>query len=179
MVVDTNTNANTNRPPSTRMGNNGNALMQSPLLLLNDMDMGDIPSSSRKTGDGVPITHDFPIPFGSSLILHDDERRGIRGRVVSRATQDISRSGNATTSSIPSVSSGATTAVESDSHFVMTIVCVVIISPCILAVVAQIVFTYQKRKKARIEQQLLAVSTNPTSRMLILSEILKNDCRVS
>jgi hypothetical protein len=71
-------------------------------------------------------------------------------------------------------------AVESpSSNFVVTIVCFLIIAPCFVALILQLMYTCHQRKRARRERQLLAVSTNPTSRMLILSEILKNDCRVS
>lgn len=59
------------------------------------------------------------------------------------------------------------------------IISFVFLIPCMLAACAQSVYCVKKRRQNRIEQQLLAVSTNPTSRMLVLSEFFKNDSRVS
>ncbi|KAL9191050.1 hypothetical protein ACHAXT_000756 [Thalassiosira profunda] len=59
----------------------------------------------------------------------------------------------------------------------LTVICFVILAPCLLAAVAQTVHCWRKRRRDRVERELLAVSTNPTSRMLVLSEIFKNDSR--
>jgi len=57
----------------------------------------------------------------------------------------------------------------------LTILCFVLFSPCLLAAVFQSVYCIKKRQRDRVERELEAVSTNPTSRMLVLSEIFKND----
>ena len=129
---------------------------------------------------------------------HDTRRMNSRGRflrgggspnvVSSRTiqevvpTQTITRGGNTnttfTTTTLSSSSSSPSIS-DSTSDLAITIFCFLIIAPCCLASIGQLIYTCHKRKRARMERQLLAVSTNPTSRMLILSEILKNDCRVS
>ena len=78
-----------------------------------------------------------------------------------------------------SLSAGMTSAHRQSDGFILSIVCFVILLPCMLAVCAQSVYCAKKRRQDRIDRQLLAVSTNPTSRMLVLSEIFKNDIRVS
>jgi hypothetical protein len=131
---------------------------------------------------------------------HDTRRMNSRGRflrgggspnvVSSRTTQEvvptqtISRGGNTnttftTTTTLSSSSTSPPSISGSTSDLAVTIFCFLIIAPCCLASIGQLIYTCHKRKRARMERQLLAVSTNPTSRMLILSEILKNDCRVS
>ncbi len=67
---------------------------------------------------------------------------------------------------------------ESDGVLVM-IMCYYILIPCVLAACAQSAYCAKKRRQDRIERLLLAVSTNTTLRMLVLSEIFKNDSRVS
>jgi hypothetical protein len=66
-----------------------------------------------------------------------------------------------------------------ESHIGLWIVIFLVLIPCMLAACAQSVYSVKKRRRDRIERQLLAVSTNPTSRMLVLREIFKNDSRVS
>jgi hypothetical protein len=62
-------------------------------------------------------------------------------------------------------------------NLLLTILCLMILSPCLLASVAQTIYCVKKRKADRVERQLQEVSENPTSRMLVLSEIFKNDSR--
>ena len=72
-----------------------------------------------------------------------------------------------------------TTPADWKSDLGFYIISFVFLIPCMLAACAQSVYCVKKRRQNRIEQQLLAVSTNPTSRMLVLSEFFKNDSRVS
>ncbi len=72
-----------------------------------------------------------------------------------------------------------TTPADLKSELGFYIICFIFLSPCLLACCAQSVYCVKKRRRDRIERQLLAVSTNPTSRMLVLSEIFKNNSRVS
>ncbi len=78
-----------------------------------------------------------------------------------------------------SLSTGMTSAYRQSDGLFLSIICFVILLPCMLAACAQSVYCVKKRRQDRIERQLLAVSTNPTSRMLVLIEIFKNDIRVS
>ncbi len=61
----------------------------------------------------------------------------------------------------------------------LTVVCFVVLIPCLLAACAQSIYCVKKSRQDRIERQVLAVSTNPASRMLVLNEIFKDDGRVS
>lgn len=157
-------------------------------LETNEIQNDDIISSGSSGADVSHHLHDILSPHSSI----GQRRGGIRGHMnidVSRATQNVvqpqpplSQGGNttATSTSPPPMSSTDTMVVESpSSNFVVSIVCFLIIAPCFIALILQLMYTCHQRKRARRERQLLAVSTNPTSRMLILSEILKNDCRVS
>lgn len=78
-----------------------------------------------------------------------------------------------------SLSTGMTSAYRQSDGLFLSIICFVILLPCMLAACAQSVYCVKKRRQDRIDRQLLAVSTNPTSRMLVLIEIFKNDIRVS
>jgi len=66
---------------------------------------------------------------------------------------------------------------DEDYWWRMPVICFIILAPCLLACVFQSIYSIKKRRKDRIERQLQAVSSNPTSRMLILKEIFKNDIR--
>jgi hypothetical protein len=189
MVIDA------NRPPSILSETNIYYYLQSPPLIRRELD--GIVASSR--GDEFQNPHYIADPqrrTSSSQGIH--RNRGIRGRrndiavgFAPRATQEEvmpsqpnSRGGNtnATFTTLPPPSNSNTMVVDSgsaSSDLVISILCFLIIAPCCLASIGQLIYTCHKRRRARMEQQLLAVSTNPTSRMLILSEIFKNDCHVS
>lgn len=72
-----------------------------------------------------------------------------------------------------------TTTSNPENGMLLTIICMLILAPCLMACVAQSIYWVKKKKQDRVDRQLEAVSTNPTSRMLVLSEIFKNDSRVS
>ncbi len=171
-----------NRPPSILLETN---YLQSPSLI------------SELDGIASGIGAEFQNPR-YIVTRHPGLNRGVRGRsndVVTvfapRATQDvmptqpISRGGNinATLTTLSPPSNSNTMVVDSgrssSGGVAVTILCFFIVAPCCLAGIVQLIHMFHKRKRARMEQQLLAVSTNPTSRMLILSEILKDDCQVS
>lgn len=78
-----------------------------------------------------------------------------------------------------SLSAGTPSTGWQSEGFLLSIFCFVIMIPCILAACAQSIYCVKKRRQDRIERLLLAVSTDPTSRMLVLSEIFKDDGRVS
>ena len=61
----------------------------------------------------------------------------------------------------------------------LTIICALILLPCVVAGVAQCLYWVKQKRTKRNERILEAVSTHPTSRMIVLSEIFKNDSRVS
>lgn len=61
----------------------------------------------------------------------------------------------------------------------LLIICALILLPCVVAGVAQCLYWVKQKRKKRNERILEAVSTHPTSRMIVLSEIFKNDSRVS
>ena len=88
-------------------------------------------------------------------------------------------------STIDDTSSSTPPAIQQDSDpsgthgLLLSILCFLIVLPCILASIAQSIYCFKKRRRDRVERQLMEVSTNPTSRMLVLSEIFKNDSRVS
>lgn len=67
---------------------------------------------------------------------------------------------------------------QSGGGIALTIVCFIVLLPCILAACAQSIYCVKKRRRDRIERQVLAVCTNPASRMLVLNEIFKDDGRV-
>lgn len=66
----------------------------------------------------------------------------------------------------------------SGSQLLVSILCMLIIAPCVLATIMQCIYSCKKWRRDRAEREVLAVSTNPASRMLVLSEIFKNDSRV-
>ncbi len=78
-----------------------------------------------------------------------------------------------------SPSAGMTSAYGDSEGILLSLFCFIVLIPCMLAACAQSIYCVKKRRQDRIERQLLAVSTNPTSRMLVLSEIFKDDGRVS
>ena len=152
--------------------------------------MDGIASSSNAYRAHPHYPHDTRRMNSHSRLLRGGDRSPIV--VSSRAIQEvvpsqtITRGGNTnttftttTTTTLSSSSSSSPSISDSTSDLAITIFCFLIIAPCCLASIGQLIYTCHKRKRARMERQLLAVSTNPTSRMLILSEILKNDCRVS
>lgn len=61
----------------------------------------------------------------------------------------------------------------------LLIICALILLPCVVAGVAQCLYWVKQKRTKRDERILEAVSTHPTSRMIVLSEIFKNDSRVS
>ena len=66
-----------------------------------------------------------------------------------------------------------------ENGLLLTIICALILLPCVVAGVAQCLYWVKQKRKKRNERILEAVSTHPTSRMIVLSEIFKNDSRVS
>ena len=94
-----------------------------------------------------------------------------------------------TTTTLPPLSDDTSTSSSSSSilnddtkatnGILLTVMCFLIMAPCVLAGVAQCIYWIKKKKLDRVERQLEVVSTNPRSRMLVLSEIFKNDIRVS
>lgn len=66
----------------------------------------------------------------------------------------------------------------SGSQLLVSILCMLILAPCVLATIMQCIYSCKKWRRDRAEREVLAVSTNPASRMLVLSEIFKNDSRV-
>ena len=68
---------------------------------------------------------------------------------------------------------------KATNGILLTVMCFLIMAPCVLAGIAQCIYWIKKKKLDRVERQLEVVSTNPRSRMLVLSEIFKNDSRVS
>jgi len=151
----------------------------------------DDPSSSIHRD--IDFYRDIPKNSGRAM-------RGLRGD-VSRAAQDVefppraimpdgsgdgfplsnSTAANhplATALSDSSMPSTRTSPTEDPANsFLYTLMSFLILSPCLLAAVAQTVYCYRKRKHDRLERELEEVSTNPQSRMLVLNEIFKNDSR--
>jgi hypothetical protein len=171
--------ADVNPPPSIPLEDNYN--LQAPLLI------GKMGGNAVRAHPYYP--HDTRLMNSRSKLLRGgDSPIVVSSRAIQEVvpTQTISRGGNTnttftttTTLSSSSSSSSSPSISDSTSDLAITIFCFLIIAPCCLASIGQLIYTCHKRKRARMERQLLAVSTNPTSRMLILSEILKNDCRVS
>ena len=122
----------------------------------------------------------------SSMNTNNNMKRNLRGeRVAQSDVLPISPQYNNNT--IPLVSDNnnitpsteQTTTSNPENGMLLTIICMLILAPCLMACVAQSIYWVKKKKQDRVDRQLEAVSTNPTSRMLVLSEIFKNDSRVS
>ncbi len=78
-----------------------------------------------------------------------------------------------------SPSAGMTSTDSQSDGIALTVVCFVVLLPCLLAACAQSIYCVKKNRRDRMERQVLAVITNPASRMLVLNEIFKDDGRVS
>jgi ubiquitin-conjugating enzyme (huntingtin interacting protein 2) len=105
-------------------------------------------------------------------LFQDENTTGITPSLIAIPPKNITAMNqtNTTSFSIP--------VTEDDKYWWwMPVICFIILAPCLLACVFQSIYSIKKRRKDRIERQLQAVSSNPTSRMLILSEIFKNDIR--
>jgi len=167
--------------------------LQSPNEVMND------PSSSS----GSAEHHD--IDFYHRAIMSNNNIRnrklGLRaGSTHTRMAQDVNfatPSVNANVNngdSFNSTTIDATTTMGSDVNgdadtqrsyaaddvadsYLFTLLSFLILSPCVCAFIAQTVYCIKKRKRDRVERKVLEVSTNPQSRMLVLSEIFKNDSR--
>ena len=81
----------------------------------------------------------------------------------------------------PPTSNSTTTVgnIKQGDSMLTSIVAMLILTPCLAAAVAQIIFMWKKRARDRIERELAEVSTNPAGRRMILDEIFKGDSRVS
>ena len=110
-------------------------------------------------------------------------KRNLRGeRVVQSEVLHISPQQNNNTIPLDNnniLSTEQSTTSNPENGMLLTIICMLILAPCLMACVAQSIYCVKKKKQDRVDRQLEAVSTNPTSRMLVLSEIFKNDSRVS
>ena len=122
---------------------------------------------------------------GSSMNTNKNMKRNLRGeRVVQSEVLPISFQQN-NNDTIPLSDNNITPSTEQsttsnpENGMLLTIICMLILAPCLMACVAQSIYWVKKKKQDRVDRQLEAVSTNPTSRMLVLSEIFKNDSRVS
>lgn len=58
------------------------------------------------------------------------------------------------------------------------IVCIVILAPCIFSCFFQISYKIKKRRQDRVEREILEVTTNPTSRRMVLDEIFKGSSKL-
>mmetsp|Transcript_21746 Transcript_21746/g.38327 ORF Transcript_21746/g.38327 Transcript_21746/m.38327 type:complete len:1039 (-) Transcript_21746:340-3456(-) len=170
-------------------------IMEAPLL------EGDSPSSSvRYAMEALSRSDEIDDPSSNQHDIDFENfvnNRGLRG--VSRAAQSVvngrapsplaNNSLNNSTATLPPPPSGGETTTTSNqntsggsgddgaSTVLLSIVCILIISPCLVASLAQSIYCMKKRKRDRVDRQVEAVGTNPTSRMLVLSEIFKNDSR--
>ena len=121
----------------------------------------------------------------SSMNTNNNMKRNLRGeRVAQSDVLPISPQYNNNTILVSdnnniTPSTEQTTTSNPENGMLLTIICMLILAPCLMACVAQSIYWVKKKKQDRVDRQLEAVSTNPTSRMLVLSEIFKNDSRVS
>ena len=118
----------------------------------------------------------------SSMNTNKNMKRNLRGeRVAQSDVLPISPQQNNNTIPLSdnNTSLEQTTTSNPENGMLLTIICMLILAPCLMACVAQSIYWVKKKKQDRVDRQLEAVSTNPTSRMLVLSEIFKNDSRVS
>ena len=60
--------------------------------------------------------------------------------------------------------------------FAITLV-IMLTAPCLLACILQIIFRWKKRQQDRVEREILEVTTNPTSRRMVLDEILSGSSK--
>ncbi len=58
------------------------------------------------------------------------------------------------------------------------VVCIVILAPCIFACFFQMSYKIKKRRLDRVEREILEVTTNPTSRRMVLDEIFKGSSKL-
>ena len=120
--------------------------------------------------------------------------RSLRGTAPRRFTQQeatplfepIPTNSADTNPTLPQISSNqsnstgtATDTGKDGADIILTVLCLLILAPCIFASFAQVIYSIKKRKQDRRERELEEVGTNPNSRMLVLSEIFKNEARVS
>jgi len=113
-------------------------------------------------------------------------KRNLRGELVAQSdVLPVSPQYNNNNTKLLSDNNNITPSIEQtttsnpENGMLLTIICMLILAPCLMACVAQSIYWVKKKKQDRVDRQLEAVSTNPTSRMLVLSEIFKNDSRVS
>ena len=116
---------------------------------------------------------------------NNNMKRNLRGERVAQSDvlpispQQNNNNNNTISLSDNNTSLEQTTTSNPENGMLLTIICMLILAPCLMACVAQSIYWVKKKKQDRVDRQLEAVSTNPTSRMLVLSEIFKNDSRVS
>lgn len=58
------------------------------------------------------------------------------------------------------------------------IICIVVLVPCVLACFFQMAWKMKKRRMDRVEREILEVTTNPTSRRIVLDEIFKGSSKL-
>ncbi len=58
------------------------------------------------------------------------------------------------------------------------VICIVILAPCIFACFFQMSYKIKKRRLDRVEREILEVTTNPTSRRMVLDEIFKGSIKL-
>ena len=113
--------------------------------------------------------------------------RGLNSPEVEQPPQSnlfLNNNNNTTTTQPPLSDDSPSSSILNDdtkatNGILLTVMCFLIMAPCVLAGIAQCIYWIKKKKLDRVERQLEVVSTNPRSRMLVLSEIFKNDSRVS
>jgi len=122
----------------------------------------------------------------SSMNTNKNMKRNLRGELVAQSdVLPVSPQYNNNNTKLLSDNNNITPSIEQtttsnpENGMLLTIICMLILAPCLMACVAQSIYWVKKKKQDRVDRQLEAVSTNPTSRMLVLSEIFKNDSRVS
>ena len=58
------------------------------------------------------------------------------------------------------------------------IICIVVLAPCVLACFFQMAWKIKKRRLDRVEREILEVTTNPTSRRIVLDELFKGSSKL-
>eukprot|EP00985_Skeletonema_marinoi_P021106 scaffold12800_cov202-Skeletonema_marinoi.AAC.3 len=62
--------------------------------------------------------------------------------------------------------------------FLSITLCILVLAPCVLACIFQIAYKIKKRRQDRVEREILEVTTNPTSRRMVLDEIFKGSSKL-
>ncbi len=56
--------------------------------------------------------------------------------------------------------------------------CIILFAPCVLSCIFQAIFRWKRRQQLRVEREILEVTTNPSSRRIVLDEIFKGTSKV-